>query len=145
MSDILDLGGAKDEKARRMLETDEIVWFATVGRDGEPHAVPVWFYWFDGKVIVFSEPDTVKVKHVREGSPVLVHLQAGGPHADDVVILNGRAEISERDAASWLDEFGNAYVEKYADAVAAYGLPLQDIVSKFSTALVFTPQRALTW
>jgi PPOX class probable F420-dependent enzyme len=145
MTEEFDLSAPEYEKARRMLQTDLIAWFTTVTSDGKPHAVPVWFFWHDGRVVIFSEPGTVKVTHVREGSPVLVHLHAGGPFGDDVVILHGRAEVSERDAESWIGEFRDAYAEKYADAIDAYGMPLEAIPEKFSAALVFTPERLQAW
>lgn len=145
MTDGFDIDAPGHEKTKRMLETDLIAWFTTVGGDGEPHAVPVWFFWHEGRVVVFSEPDTVKVRHVREGSPVLVHLHAGGPFGDDVVILHGRAEVSERDASTWLSEFRDGYAAKYADAIDSFGVPLDAIVEKFSTALVLTPERVQSW
>jgi PPOX class probable F420-dependent enzyme len=145
MSDILDSANPAHEKALRMLRTDLIAWFTTVDSHGSPHAVPVWFFWHGGRVVVFSEPQTVKVQHVRRGSPVLVHLQAGGPFGDDVLVLNGRAEVSERPAAEWLAEFGDAYTAKYAEAAADFGMTLDEMPQRFSTALVFTPERVLTW
>jgi PPOX class probable F420-dependent enzyme len=145
MTEQFDIAAPQYDKARRMLQTDLIAWFTTVGPDGKPHAVPVWFFWHDGRVLIFSEPGTVKVRHLREGSPVLVHLHAGGPFGDDVVILHGRAEVSDRGAASWLGEFRDAYAEKYAAAIKAYGMPLEAIPEKFSTALVFTPERLQAW
>jgi PPOX class probable F420-dependent enzyme len=145
MSDPIDLSAPEHEKARRMLAHELIAWFTTVSPEGRPHAVPVWFFWHDGAAHVFSEPHTVKVRHVRAGSPVLLHLNAGGPFGDDVVILDGAAEVSDRDAASVLADFRDGYLEKYADAIADYGLPIEEIQAKFSAVLVFTPERLLTW
>jgi PPOX class probable F420-dependent enzyme len=145
MTDAFDITAPEYEKARRMLQTDRIAWFTTVGEDGAPHAVPVWFFWHDGKVVVFSEPRTVKVRHVLRGSPVLVHLHAGGPFGDDVVILSGRAEVIVGGGADTLATFRDAYAEKYAEAIEAFGMPLDAITEKYSTTLTFTPERALAW
>lgn len=134
-----------DAKALRMLENDLLAWFVTTARDGTPRAVPVWFLWHEGRVIVMSEPQTGKVAAVRRGAPVLVHLQAGGPFGDDVVILHGAAEISEQTTTEWLAENRDAYVGKYAEAIADYGASLDDIAVKFSTIIVFTPERIQTW
>ena len=126
------------------LGTDEIGWFTTVRGDGSPHAVPVWFFWHDGRVIVLSEPDTAKVRNVRRGSPVLLHLETA-PGGDGVVVLSGRARISERSATEWLAEIGEAYEEKYRQAIAAFGMPLPDIAERFSTVLELTPTRLQHW
>ncbi|WP_350348845.1 pyridoxamine 5'-phosphate oxidase family protein [Agromyces sp. G08B096] len=131
-------------KALEKLERDLIVWFTTVRANGEPHAVPVWFWWHEGRLLVFSEPTTAKVAHVRRGSPVLVHLQ-GDRFGEEVVVMNGRAEISERPAAEWLAAFRDAYEAKYADAIRDYGMGLDDIAAKFDTVIVFTPDRLMAW
>lgn len=144
MTEVFDTERPEHEKALRLLETRTIAWITWVGRDGRPHAVPVWFYWHDGRVFVISEPDTAKVAAVRRGSPVLVHLDTGS-FGSEVVILNGEAEVSERDASSWLAEFGEPYVEKYAAAIDDYGVALDDLARRFSAVIVFTPQKLLAW
>ena len=132
-------------KAQRMLEQDLIAWLVTTARDGSPRSVPVWFYWQDDRMVIVSEPDTLKVAAIRRGAPVLMHLQAGGPFGDDVVILYGQAEISERSAADWLEENRESYVAKYGEGIEDYGMPLEDIAQKFSTLIVFTPERVQAW
>ncbi|AXH34702.1 hypothetical protein DVJ78_04100 [Humibacter sp. BT305] len=141
----IDLASGEHEKARRMLQEDLIAWFTTVADDGTPHAVPVWFFWDDGRAWVFSRPDTVKVKHVRAGSRVVLHLDAGGEFGDDVVILTGSAEIDPRGAAAVLAGFREAYERKYAAAIADYGMPLEQIGETFSTAIAFTPEKLQAW
>jgi PPOX class probable F420-dependent enzyme len=131
-------------KALDKLEHDLIAWFTTIGANGEPHSVPVWFLWRDGSLLVMSEPHTAKVKHVRRGSPVLVHLE-GGEFGNDVVVLNGTAEISDRAAVEWLPEIRDVYAEKYADAIADYGMGLEDILEKFSTVMLVRPTKLMAW
>lgn len=142
---MLDMSAPEYDKARGMLENDIIAWFTTIGDDGVPHAVPVWFFWHDGRILVFSQPETVKVQHVRAGSPVLVHLHAGGPHGDDVVILTGTAEVSARSAAEWTEEIREPYLAKYAEAIEGFGLPVEALNERYSAALVFTPEKILAW
>lgn len=106
--------------------------------------VPMWFFWHDDRLLLFSRPDAVKVAHVRRGSPVLIHLE-GGRFGNDVVVLNGTAEISNRSSAETLADFRDAYEAKYTEAIADYGMSLDEIVELFSTAIVFTPERLLAW
>lgn len=44
------------EKALGMLDRDLIAWMTTLGSDGSPRAVPVWFFWHDGMMSILSEP-----------------------------------------------------------------------------------------
>ncbi len=145
MTALLNPDVPADAKALGMLEHDLIAWFATTAADGGLRAVPVWFFWDDGRVVVMSEPKTGKVAAVRRGAPVLLHLQAGGPYGDDVVILHGTAEIADESMSTWLEENREAFVAKYAAAIADYGTPVDDIAEKFSTVIVFTPERIQAW
>jgi PPOX class probable F420-dependent enzyme len=146
MAALVDLSEPAHAKALRMLDHELIAWFTTIGKDGAPRAVPVWFFWDDGRLFVMSEPDAAKVAHVRRGSPVLVHLHAGGPFGDDVVILHGSAEISPRTTAEWLaDGYRASYEAKYAAAIADYGTPLDGIAEAFPTLIEFSPRRLQAW
>ncbi|MFE1644486.1 pyridoxamine 5'-phosphate oxidase family protein [Microbacterium sp. P01] len=141
----LDPANPEHEKALRMLEHDLIAWITTIGKDGTPRAVPVWFLWQDGRVFIMSEPTAGKVAHIRRGSPVLVHLQAGGEFGDDVVILHGSAEISPQPTAEWFATHGDTYGQKYAAAIEDYGTPADQLPGVFSSLIVFTPARVQTW
>ena len=138
----------EDKPAHRMalekLEHDVIAWFTTVDSEGEPHAVPVWFFWRDGRLIIFSEPDAAKVKHVRHGSPALVHLQ-GDRFGNEVVVLHGTAELSDRNAAEWVQDFGDAYAAKHAEAMDEFGVGLEGLVEQYSTVVIVTPTKLMAW
>jgi hypothetical protein len=38
-----DVDVKPDKRTLEHLEKDKVVWLTTVGRNGQPHAVPVWF------------------------------------------------------------------------------------------------------
>ncbi|KRE22898.1 pyridoxamine 5'-phosphate oxidase family protein [Agromyces sp. Soil535] len=141
---LFDLEEPAHRMALEQLQSELIAWFTTVNSKGEPHAVPVWFLWHDGEVIVLSEPDAAKVSHVRHGSPVLLHLQ-GDRFGNQVVVLNGTAELSDRSATEWLDEIGDAYGTKYAEGMEESGVGLEPIAEKYSTVIVVTPTKLMAW
>ncbi|MDQ2942762.1 MAG: TIGR03667 family PPOX class F420-dependent oxidoreductase [Candidatus Dormibacteraeota bacterium] len=73
------------------LKNDVIIWFATCGRDGHPHVVPVWFWWDGESFLIYSVPGQ-KVRDVGANPNVALHLnsdQEGG----DVVRVDGAATI----------------------------------------------------
>ena len=133
------------DKALGMLSSDTVAWFTTIGADGAPRAVPVWFLWHDGVIDILSEPDTVKVANVRRDPRVVMHMNAGGPFGDDVLVLRGVAQLAEETGSVWMTHHGAAYVEKYRDGIAAYGMPIEKMAETFSTVITFTPARVLAW
>ena len=61
------------------LSAHNTLTLATVGDDGRPHAAAL-FYAFtpDLRLIFLSEPDTLHARHIGEGAPVTVTIQADG-------------------------------------------------------------------
>jgi PPOX class probable F420-dependent enzyme len=126
------------------LTTDQIGWFTTVRADGSPHAVPVWFLWHAGRLLVMSEPRTAKVSNVRRGSAALLHLHTRAD-GNGVVVLSGPAVVSDRTATEWLPEIGEPYTAKYDEAMVAYGMGLPAIAEKFSVVIELAPTHLVAW
>ena len=148
MSDVaaFDLGSSEasaDAVAQR-LEADTLGWFVTTRRDGRPHAVPVWFLWHDGQVLILSEPDTVKAKNIRHSPQALLHLHADAT-GNGVVVLNGTASISERTATEWLPAIRDAYATKYDEGMKSFGMGLDAIAERFCLVIVLTPTSLTAW
>lgn len=104
-------------------------WVATVYPDGRPHLTPVWGLWVDGAFYFGSEPRTRKVRNLAENPNVSVH-----PHSDDVVILEGVAEV--------VSSPDPMLVEKvYAASVAKYGMGSHAIEGSY----VVPPSVVIAW
>jgi PPOX class probable F420-dependent enzyme len=145
MTQLFDLDDPAHEKALGLLRTELIAWFTTVGEDGTPHAVPVWFFWHDDAVWIITRPDTVKVAHVRRGSRALVHLNTQGDFGADVVVLTGSARVVEESATEWVAGVQEAYLAKYAAAIDEFGMPLEALLQRFSAVVRMAPEKLLTW
>ncbi|MCI2956254.1 pyridoxamine 5'-phosphate oxidase family protein [Agromyces atrinae] len=137
---------ANDVHARSLarLESEQIIWITTIGRNGFPHAVPVWFLWHDGAVVIFSEPATAKVKNLRENEHALAHLEAGDDH-EQLTVLQGVARISERSASEWLAEIGDRYGAKYEHGLAELKLTAETMSEKYSSVIVLEPTNLIAW
>ena len=141
---VLDPGDPTHAEVLARLATDQIGWLTTVRADGSPHAVPVWFLWHGGRLLVMSEPLTAKVANVRRGSRALLHLHTRAD-GNGVVVLSGPARISDRTATQWLPEIGEAYTVKYAQAMVAYGMGLAAIAEKFHVVIELAPTDLQAW
>ncbi|HEX4108615.1 MAG TPA: TIGR03667 family PPOX class F420-dependent oxidoreductase [Solirubrobacteraceae bacterium] len=78
-------------RAARHLREDRVVWLTTVTASGAPVPNPVWFLW-DGEqtIVIFSLPDTGRVRNVQANPRVALHFDGDGS-GGDVVVLSGRA------------------------------------------------------
>lgn len=140
----LDPADERHAKALARLENEEIGWLGTVGRDGFPHAVPLWFLWHDGAAYVFSQPGSVKVKNLRENPRALLHLEAGDD-GEQLHVLQGTVELSDEPTVAWLDRIGEPYLAKYAGGIANLGWTNDRMWTEYSTVLIFRPHKLIAW
>jgi PPOX class probable F420-dependent enzyme len=103
-----------DDEVRDFLEEQRILNVATIGVDGRPHLVAMWFAWFGDEIGFWTFAKSQKVLNIRR-DPRLTCLAESGDSYDRLcgVELIGRARIvSDR-----------AGVVSIAERVAAkYGL-----------------------
>jgi PPOX class probable F420-dependent enzyme len=102
-----DLGA----QVARHLRGDRVAWLTTVTPGGAPLPSPVWFWW-DGEndVLVFSLPDTARVRNIEANPKVSLNF-AGDGSGGDIVILSGTATVEPDGAPA---HAVRPFVEKYA-------------------------------
>ena len=85
-----------DERIQRYLATKEVVVLATVGPDGAPLAMPMWFLHDPEAVTMISLADTQKVRNLRRDPRVSVVAESVGAGGDiRGATVRGRAEFLE--------------------------------------------------
>jgi PPOX class probable F420-dependent enzyme len=101
------------QRAERRLRDEKIAWLTTVSPSGMPQPVPVWFFW-DGadSVLIYSRPDTPKLRAIASNPRVSLNLDGDG-HGGDIVVATGEAIVSPDPPAHEVPE----YVEKYAPLI----------------------------
>lgn len=126
-------------RIRRFLETEAVVWLSTTRPGGLPHLVPCWFWWDGVELIVFSKPDAVKVRNLRENPSLMLAL--GDAEADfNVGLIEAHATIHE--GAFPVPE---AMYDKYARRLASAGLDRRTFADIYSQAILIAPTRFLPW
>ncbi len=131
-------------RALARLESEQVAWLVTSGRDGYPHAVPVWFLWLDGKAVIFSEPKTAKVANIRANDKVALHLEAG-EDGEQLTVLRGTAELFDDAAPEWVETIGDDYTAKYDEWLTRLDLTTASMLDRYTTVIEFTPVTLLAW
>ena len=74
------------------LETEQVAWLGTIGRDGYPHAVPIWFLYEDGTLIMTAGARSQKVRNITRNAEVALTVDRRSlPYY--AVMVQGTAEI----------------------------------------------------
>ncbi|MCU0478970.1 MAG: TIGR03667 family PPOX class F420-dependent oxidoreductase [Chloroflexi bacterium] len=139
MIDVTTKSGAR---AAARLERELILWLTTVTPDGQPQASPVWFLWVDGEIMLYSRADTPRAANIRANPRVAANLDGDG-EGGDVVSIEGEARIARERAT--LADVPPAYVEKYAEKLAAYGWTMESMLVDYPAEIRIRPTRVRTW
>lgn len=107
---------AINPKTQRRLETELVIWLATVNPDGRPLVVPVWFLWESKSFLMYSLPG-LKVRNIEHNPKVELHFNST-PDGDDIVRIDGAARILKRQPPAYRVP---AYVRKYRALIKSYG------------------------
>lgn len=102
-------------QSREQLVSAHNYWLATVRPDGRPHVMPLWAVWLDDRLYFATDPTSRKGRNLTTQPCVSLHLESG----DDVVILEGRAEVV--DDPKLLARIADVYEAKYAYRPGAEG------------------------
>jgi len=137
---VLDTARPEHATALDRLDSDQVAWLTTVSESGTPQSTPVWFLWEDGAALVFSQPDTPKVRNVSRNPGTGLHLNSdkGGGH---VVALEGTIAVGDEPDAETLAR----YVAKYRGGLASLGMSGEQFRASYSVPLRFTPARVRAW
>ena len=55
--------------------TEPIIWLTTASPSGRPHMVPVWFLWNGRAILLFSLPNTRKLRDIAANPAVVLALE----------------------------------------------------------------------
>lgn len=85
-----------EEEVGQLLEEARDLHMATIGRDGTPHLVTMWYGLVDGKPVVWTYAKSQKVRNLRR-DPRITALVAGGDSYATLrgVMIRGRARLVE--------------------------------------------------
>ncbi len=133
---MVDVSTPYGQRTQERLESEQVVWLVTTGKDGTPQPNPVWFLWHDGKALIFSEPNQSKIRNIERTGRVALHFndKEGG----DVTVLTGAAAVTD---AVPSDDVLQAYLAKYDAGIKSLGLTMDTMVEKYSAVLWVTPEK----
>lgn len=128
---MIDLSTEFGQRVQRRLKGEQIVWLTTVGHAGKPHPRPVWFLWQDDEILIFSQPKTYKLGHIKHNPRVALNFDSDG-RGGDIVVFTGTASIdSEHPGADQVAD----YIGKYDAGLQRIGMTPASFAKSYSVAI----------
>lgn len=103
------------EQSRRVLETAEVYWLATVRADGRPHVTPVSPAWLDGILYFSINASAQKAKNLGRNAHVVLTTGCNHFATGLDVVVEGDAvpcadvAVHERLYHTWTTQWGEDY------------------------------------
>ncbi|MBA2278562.1 MAG: TIGR03667 family PPOX class F420-dependent oxidoreductase [Chloroflexia bacterium] len=131
----IDQSSGFGQRTLRHLAEDSVVWLTTSRTGGAPQPSPVWFLWQDGSLLVYSQPDTPKLRNIAANPRVSLNFNCTS-QGGDVVVMTGTAEIlGDAPPASQVAD----YIAKYERGIDQLGSTPERFASMYSVAVRVTP------
>lgn len=115
---------------KKLLNSETIIWFTSVGNDLTPQPRPVWFVLDGDDVLIYSQPKAAKVAHIRLHPNVALHFNADQWGSDEtIIVLTGTATLEPDNTKGSLLP---TYVKKYKKDIAELGMTTEQFAASYS-------------
>ena len=104
------------EEIDKFLQKGNIARICSINKDGTIHAVPVWFDYDNGKVIIGTPKASRRARNIKQNDNVTVLIDEIGPPTRGVIIY-GKASIDEKD----IDHAAHSIFKRYMSEKEAKG------------------------
>jgi PPOX class probable F420-dependent enzyme len=129
---MLDFTTPFGQRAADRLRSETIIWLATKGRDGTPQARPVWFWWDgDETVLIFSKPNTHKLRHLQNSPHAALHFDSDGS-GGDIVVFTATARV---DPEALTAHRHPQYREKYRPVFERINMSAEEFAEAYSVPI----------
>ena len=127
------------QEVSERLSTDNYGWLTTVAKSGQPVPRLVWFYFDGTDVVVYSEPNAAKVRHIKNHPRVSLNLDSDGNGAG-IIIIGGIATVDAQGIDPLADE---RYRAKYDELAASFGFS-EEFLAAYNTRLKISIDKVWT-
>ena len=133
-----------EEEIGELLASARTATMATIGPDGQPHLVAMWFAIIDGGICFETKAKSQKAVNLRRDPRISVLVEDGATYEDlRGVSIEGTAEVS--DDADLLWRIGVNIWERYYGPYSEDLKPLVESMLNKRVAVRVTPRRSRSW
>ncbi len=139
---MIDLTTKFGRTVKRHLKEEYAIWFTTVGSDLSPQPRPVWFIWENDSILLFSQPNAHKVRHLKDHPNVALHFNADETGDKHVIVFIGTAVIDDDVPPAHKVP---AYFKKYKTGIAGLKMTPEEFSNEYSVAIRVKPREVRGW
>ena len=134
-----------DAEVQDFLAEQRVVTCATIGREGWPHLMPLWYTVRDGEVWSWTYRKSQKIRNLERDPRATIQVESGATYEELRGVMIESDPVIHRDA-DLVAEIGASILARYG--TAALGEEFTDAVrvqAAKRVALQFVPVRVASW
>ena len=133
-----------DDELQQLLEGSRTMTMATIGADGQPHLVAMWFALIDGEVCFETKAKSQKAVNLRRDPRITCLVEDGATYEDlRGAAIEGRAEVT--DDADLLWRIGVNIWERYYGPYTEDLKPMVEAMLNKRVAVRVKAERIRSW
>ena len=133
-----------DAEVEEFLASERTVQLASIGPDGAPHLVPMWFAVIDGRIALWTYAKSQKAANLRRDGRVTCLLESGDTYGElRGVTITGRAELV--DDYDTVYRVGEALYRRYQGDMSHASRAGVEAEAKKRVAVFIDPAKTVTW
>lgn len=135
-----------EEEVAEFLEHSRTGTLASIGPDGHPHLVAMWYGLIDGKIYFETKAKSQKVKNLRRDPKISCSVEAGDSY-DQLrgVCVEGTATIIDDVAADEYWAAGISIFERYQGPYTEEMRPFVETMMNKRVVVRIDPTRVRSW
>ena len=136
-----------EDEQRQLIESERVVIVSSLGRNGWPHSMPLWYVPRDGEVWIWTYAKSQKVRNLERDPRATLLIETGHEYTElRGMMIEAEAEI-HRDLEV-VSAFGRQLTVRYSEGIQSVegdaAAALQAQAAK-RVAIRFHPRRTATW
>src|SRR5437016_7225181 len=133
-----------DAEVAEFLAAERTVQVASIGPDGVPHLVPMWFEVIDGRIAMWTYAKSQKAANLRRDPRVTCLVEAGEEYGElRGVSITGRAEL--HDDYDTVYRVGEALFGRYQGAMTHASRAGVEAEARKRVAVFIDPVKTASW
>ncbi len=132
-----------DEEALAFLDEELIVTCASIGRDGRPHLMPLWYVVRDGALWAWTYGKSQKAINLRRDPRATLQIEAGAGRYDQLRGIMIEADTVVHDDVEAVTALGMEILSRYSGGEV--GREAVEGQAPKRVGLEFTETRRVTW
>lgn len=133
-----------DEEIQTFLQEQRTLQVATIGRDGYPHLVAMWYILFEGQIAFWTYARSQKAVNLRRAARLTCLAEAGQSYEElRGVQIKGQATIYEDQPT--VQRFGELIWERYTGPLNENTRPMITAQAAKRIVVVVKPIEIVSW